>query len=315
MIKVSHLTKRYPGRTAVRDLTFSVARGEIVGFLGPNGAGKTTTMRILTGYLPATGGKVLIGGRDVASESLAVRRSIGYLPEHCALYGEMRVAEYLRYRGRLKGLTGKRLKSRQQDVIEQCGLGDSSKRIVGHLSKGYRQRVGLADALIHEPELLILDEPTIGLDPNQIQQIRQLIKSLASRHTVLLSTHILPEVEAVCERVLILHQGRIVASEEPMNLHELLSAGNRLIAEVRAPRENLIAQTTALPGVVNVSCSDQLPWLRVQVRAEPGVDLRTAMFDMVVKNQWTLRELRTQSRSLEEVFAEMTRKDQPGGVS
>lgn len=307
MIKVSHLTKRYPGHTAVRDLTFDVARGEIVGFLGPNGAGKTTTMRILAGYLSVTGGKVLIGGRDVSVESLLVRRSIGYLPEHCALYPEMRVSEYLRYRGKLKGLSGRRLKKRWQEVLEQCGLGDTSKRLIGHLSKGYRQRVGLADALIHEPELLILDEPTIGLDPNQILQIRALIKSLAARHTVLLSTHILPEVEAVCERVLILHRGRIVAADEPMNLNELLSTDNHLIAEIRAPREELMKQASALPGVESVSCSNELPWLHLTVRGEGSVDLRAAVFDMVVYHKWKLRELRSQSRSLEEVFSELTR--------
>ena len=312
MIKVSHLTKRYPGHTAVRDLTFDVARGEIVGFLGPNGAGKTTTMRILAGYLSVTGGKVLIGGRDVSVESLLVRRSIGYLPEHCALYPEMRVSEYLRYRGKLKGLSGRRLKKRWQEVLEQCGLGDTSKRLVGHLSKGYRQRVGLADALIHEPELLILDEPTIGLDPNQILQIRALIKSLAVRHTVLLSTHILPEVEAVCERVLILHRGRIVASDKLMNLNELLSTDNHLIAEIRAPRDELIKHVSALPGVESVSCSNELPWLHLAVHGQGSVDLRAAVFDMVVRHKWKLRELRSQSRSLEEVFSELTREGVEG---
>src|SRR5450755_3108889 len=208
MIEVSNLTKRYAGRTAVSDISFSVARGEIVGLLGPNGAGKSTTMRILSSFLPATSGTVRVAGFDVFHDSEDVRRRIGYMPENNPLYPEMRVREYLKFRARLKGLGWRRSRERMDTVMEQCGLTDVSRRVIGQLSKGYRQRVGLADALVHEPELIILDEPTIGLDPNQIRLVRQLIKGLGGTHTVLISTHILPEAEMTCHRVLIMFDGK-----------------------------------------------------------------------------------------------------------
>src|SRR5271156_5926913 len=214
MIEVSNLTKRYAGRTAVSDISFSVARGEIVGLLGPNGAGKSTTMRILSCFMPATSGAARVAGFDVFHQSDEVRRRIGFMPENNPLYPEMRVREYLKFRARLKGLGWRRSRERVDTVMEQCGLTDVQKRIIGQLSKGYRQRVGLADALVHEPELIILDEPTIGLDPNQIRSVRQLIKQLGRHHTVLISTHILPEVEMTCGRVLILHEGRILAADK-----------------------------------------------------------------------------------------------------
>src|SRR5437762_1895618 len=204
MIEVANLTKRYAGHTAVSGISFSVARGEIVGLLGPNGAGKSTTMRILSCFLPATSGTVRIGGLDVFTDSTEVRRRIGYMPENNPLHVDMRIREYLKFRARLKGLGWKRSRQRVDTVIEQCGLKDVSNRMVGQLSKGFRQRVGLADALVHEPELLILDEPTIGLDPQQIRSVRQLIKNLAPAHTVLISTHILPEAEMICNRIIIL---------------------------------------------------------------------------------------------------------------
>src|SRR5271170_161113 len=220
MIEVTNLTKRYAGHTAVNDISFHVARGEIVGLLGPNGAGKSTTMRILSCFLPATSGTVRVGGLDVFSDSEEVRRRIGYMPENNPLHFEMRVREYLKFRARLKGLGWRRSRERVDTVMEQCGLTDVQKRIIGQLSKGYRQRVGLADALVHEPELIILDEPTIGLDPNQIRSVRQLIKDLGRRHTVLLSSHILPEVEMTCNRVLIMRAGRILAADTPENLQK-----------------------------------------------------------------------------------------------
>src|SRR5471030_84371 len=212
MIEVSNLTKRYAGRTAVSDISFTVARGEIVGLLGPNGAGKSTTMRILSSFMPATSGTVRVAGYDVFHDSVEVRRRIGFMPENNPLYPEMRVREYLKFRARLKGLGWKKSRERVTTVMEQCDLTDVSKRIIGQLSKGYRQRVGLADALVHEPELIILDEPTIGLDPNQIRSVRQLIKDLGRSHTVLISTHILSEVEMTCSRVLIMKGGKIVAA-------------------------------------------------------------------------------------------------------
>src|SRR5258706_3157304 len=218
MIEVSDLTKRYAGHTAVSDLSFKVGRGEIVGLLGPNGAGKSTTMRILSGFLPATSGTARVAGFDVFHQADEVRRRIGYMPENNPLYPEMRVRQHLKFRARLKGLSRKRSRERVDVVTQQCGLADVSKEIVGHLSKGYRQRVGLADALVHEPELIILDEPTIGLDPNQIRSVRQLIKDLAHAHTVLISTHILPEAEMTCSRVLILHEGKVLAEGTPEHL-------------------------------------------------------------------------------------------------
>src|ERR1700757_2572832 len=214
-IEVANLTKRYAGHTAVSDISFTVKRGEIVGLLGPNGAGKSTTMRILSCYLPATSGTVRVAGLDVFRNSIEVRRRIGYMPENNPLHSDMRVREYLKFRARLKGLTNQASRDRVDVVMEQCGLTEVARRIIGQLSKGYRQRVGLADALVHEPELIILDEPTIGLDPNQMRSVRQLIKNLARNHTVLISTHILPEVEMTCSRVLILHQGKILAADTP----------------------------------------------------------------------------------------------------
>jgi ABC-2 type transport system ATP-binding protein len=309
IIDVKNLTKRYPGRTAVSDISFRVAPGEIVGFLGPNGAGKTTTMRILSGFLPATGGDVNIGGRDVSKQSLEIRRHIGYLPESCPLYPEMRVSEYLRYRARLKGLPRGRRKERIRTVLEMCGLLDVRLRVIGHLSKGYRQRVGLADALVHDPELLILDEPTIGLDPNQIREIRNLIRDLSGKHTILLSTHILPEVEAICERVLILDKGKIVASDTPENLAGIVSGSIRVVAEIKGLQSEIVNTVKALPGVNNVSARLEGAWVKLEVSGKLGTDLRQNIFQTVVENKWTLRELRTISTTLEDVFGALTSGD------
>src|SRR5580704_9830263 len=237
MIEVSNLTKRYAGRTAVDDISFTVAPGEIVGLLGPNGAGKSTTMRVLSGFMPATSGTVRVSGLDVFHDSDEVRKRIGYMPENNPLYPDMRVREYLKFRARLKGLGWRRSRERVNTVMEQCGLTGVSRRIIGQLSKGYRQRVGLADALVHEPDLIILDEPTIGLDPNQIRSVRELIKELGRRHTILLSSHILPEVEMTCNRVLIMREGRILASDTPENLQKALGQNGHLIAEIAAPLE------------------------------------------------------------------------------
>jgi len=253
MIEVSHLTKQYPGRVAVDDVSFTVNPGEIVGFLGPNGAGKSTTMRILSGYLPATGGTVRVAGHDVAAAPLEVRRHIGYLPESCPLYGEMRVDEYLRFRARLKGVPRGKLKTRLAAVKEQCAITDVGHRIIGQLSKGYRQRVGLAESLVHEPDLLILDEPTIGLDPHQIRLVRALITSLAERHTILLSTHILSEVEMTCRRVLIINKGRIVASDTPDRLRRRMEGEAVLAAELRGPRAEIESALRALPGIAEAT--------------------------------------------------------------
>src|SRR5256884_790125 len=218
MIKVENLTKRYAGVTAIDNISFEVGKGEIVGFLGPNGAGKSTTMRILSGFMPATTGRASVAGFDVFDQSLQARARLGYMPENVPLYTDMRVTEYLRYRAALKGVHHRRITERIGDVKELCGLKSVENKLIGALSKGFRQRVGLGDALVAEPDLLILDEPTIGLDPNQIRQVRELIKNLGEQHTILLSTHILPEVEMTCSRVIIIHKGRIEACDTPGNL-------------------------------------------------------------------------------------------------
>src|SRR6187397_2765524 len=233
MIKVENLTKRYAGVPAIDNISFEVDKGEVVGFLGPNGAGKSTTMKILTGYMPATSGRASVAGFDVFEQSLEARRRLGYLPENTPLYMDMRVGEYLRYRAKLKGVTGGRVRERVGDVLELCNLRDVERKLIGALSKGYRQRVGLADALVHDPDLLILDEPTIGLDPNQIRQVRELIKNLAHKRTVLISTHILPEVEIMCSRVIVIHQGEIRASHTAETLLKNHRAAGNLRLEAK----------------------------------------------------------------------------------
>src|SRR6187455_1916493 len=234
MIKVENLTKRYAGQTAIQDLNFEVSPGEIMGFLGPNGAGKTTTMRILAGFMPPTSGRASIAGFDVFGQSLQARAHLGYMPENVPLYSDMRVTEYLNYRAALKGVPHRRIAERVGDVKELCGLKDVERKLIGTLSKGYRQRVGLADALVHDPDLLILDEPTIGLDPNQIRSVRELIKNLANKRTVLISTHILPEVEIMCSRVIVIHKGTIRASDTAENLLKNHRSVGELRLEARA---------------------------------------------------------------------------------
>jgi ABC-2 type transport system ATP-binding protein len=290
MIEVANLTKRYAGHTAVSNISFSVRRGEIVGLLGPNGAGKSTTMRILSCYLPASSGTVRVAGLDVFQHSNEVRRRIGYMPENNPLHFDMRVREYLKFRARLKGLGLRHSRERVDLVMEQCGLTDVSRRIIGHLSKGYRQRVGLADALVHEPELIILDEPTIGLDPNQIRSVRQLIKSLANNHTVLISTHILPEAEMTCNRMLILYEGQILAADTPDNLQRLMSSNSQVLAEIAAPMADLQECWAALPEVehFDVSASEG-DYFRCALTPRNGLDLRPRIFALVREHGWSLR--------------------------
>lgn len=301
---------------AVDDVSFDVARGEIVGFLGPNGAGKTTTLRVLACYLPATCGTVTVSGYDVFSHSLEVRRRIGYMPENVPLYPEMRVDEYLRYRAELKDVPRARLKARVGEVRALCGLEGVGRKIIGHLSKGYRQRVGLADALVHDPELLILDEPTIGFDPNQIRQVRELIRQLASRHTVLLSTHILPEAEMICGRVMILHRGRIVAADTPQALKELQRGTVSVVVEWRGARAEVLADLRALPEVREVTAEDAAEWTRVHLACVAGSDPRAAVAAAVAARRGTLRELHMEHGRLEDVFAALTcvdRAAEPAG--
>jgi len=308
MIEVSNLTKRYAGRTAVDDISFTVERGEIVGLLGPNGAGKSTTMRVLSGFMPATSGTVRVAGLDVFHDSDAVRRHIGYMPENNPLYHEMRVREYLKYRARLKGLGWKQTRDRVSVVMEQCGLTDVSRRIIGQLSKGYKQRVGLADALVHEPDLIILDEPTIGLDPQQIRSVRALIKSLAGKHTVLISTHILPEVEMMCGRVLIMLDGKVLASDTPENLQRRMAGGSQIIAEIAAPEAALRAAWQTLTDVAHFDVSPMDgDFFRCAFTPQNGEDLRPVISSTAFANGWTLRELTRSRYSLEDIYVQVTR--------
>ncbi len=306
MIKVSGVTKKYPARLAVDNVSFEVDRGEIVGFLGPNGAGKTTTMRMLTGYLPMNSGSIEVAGFDVVNQAREVRRRIGYLPENCPLYPEMRVDEYLRFRAELKGVKATARKAKINEVKEQCGLTEVGRRIIGQLSKGYRQRVGLADSLVHDPDLLVLDEPTVGLDPFQIRQVRQLIKQLAQRHTILLSTHILQEVEAICERILIINEGRIVASDTEANLHRKLHACSIIAMEVMAERMAVLENIDGIGGmdVRNINELDD-GWLWVEVEAD-SPDMRVELFNLAVAEGWALRELTERQHSLEDTFVQIT---------
>ncbi len=308
MIEVRDLTKRYPGRTAVNGLTFSVGRGEVVGFLGPNGAGKSTTMRILSSFMPATSGTARVAGFDVFHEADEVRRRIGYMPENNPLHLDMRVREYLKFRARLKGLGWRRSRERVDTVLQQCGLIDVERRILGQLSKGYRQRVGLADALVHEPDLVILDEPTIGLDPNQIRAVRALIKEVGRSHTVLLSTHILSEVEMTCNRVLILNRGSIIAADTTENLERHLSLDGQVVAEIAAPLALVREAFRDLPGVARIDVSEaEGAYVRLALTPKEGEDLRALVFEQVRQNGWTLRELTRSRHSLEDIFVHLTR--------
>lgn len=307
MIEVEHLTKRYPGRTAVDDVSFSVGAGEVVGFLGPNGAGKSTTMKILTSYLPATSGRVTVAGHDVFADSIKARRAIGYMPENVPLYDDFRVKEYLSFRAKLKGLGGRDCRRRVGEVMDLCGLADVRKKMIGTLSKGYRQRVGLADALVHRPQLLILDEPTNGLDPNQIRQVRELIRRLGENHTILLSTHILTEVEATCGRVIIIDHGRIKASDTPEALQQRLRSAGAIEFEAQAGAEEVAAAVRALPQVRRVLCDDlEDGWRRFTVRVDPGADPRAEIAALIGTLGWPLREFVRRQASLEDVFVELT---------
>lgn len=314
MIEVSNLTKRFAGRTAVAELSFTVARGEIVGLLGPNGAGKSTTMRILSCFLPATSGTVRVAGFDVFRDSEEVRRRIGYMPENNPLHPEMRVREYLKFRARLKGLGFRQSRDRVDTVMQQFGLTEVQRRIIGQLSKGYRQRVGLADALVHEPELIILDEPTIGLDPQQIRTVRQLIKGLATKHTVLISTHILPEVEMMCHRVLIMLNGRIRAADTPDNLQKIMAGQSQVIAEIAAPLEELHACWAQMAEVANFDMSPAAgEYLRCALTPQDGVDLRPIIFALARERGWALRELTRSRHSLEDIYVQATKPEEEEG--
>ena len=309
MIKVENLTKTYGGFAAINQLNFEVEKGEIVGFLGPNGAGKSTTMKILTSYLPATSGTASIAGFDVFENSLESRKRIGYLPENTPLYTDMRVGEYLRYRANLKGVSGRKMRQSVGDVVEMCSLKDVERKIIGALSKGYRQRVGLADALVHDPELLILDEPTIGLDPNQIRQVRDLIKNLAGKRTVLISTHILPEVEIMCSRVIVIHKGKIRASDTPENLLKNHRATGSMRVEAKVGADNAADAISHLPGVKDLTTEMDGDYTIFQLRLESNADPSEEVYRLASERHWALRELTRRRPTLEDVFVELTHSD------
>jgi ABC-2 type transport system ATP-binding protein len=310
MIEVRELTKSFARHTAVRGIDFSVKKGEIVGFLGPNGAGKTTTMRMLTGYLPPTSGGASIAGFDVFRQSLEARRCIGYMPENVPLYDDMRVREFLKYRASLKGLSNRDARRRVNEVIETCGLDGVRRKMIKVLSKGYRQRVGLADALVHEPQLLILDEPTNGLDPNQIRQIRDLIKRLAENHTILLSTHILHEVEMTCGRVIIIDGGVIKAQDTPQNLVASMRAAGRIHAEISGDPGVIAPALQRLDHVKRVTHEPvNEEWTHYEILVDSGTDARERIHELVSQYGWPLRSLHRKDATLEDVFVELTRRD------
>jgi ABC-2 type transport system ATP-binding protein len=306
MIRVKNLTKRYGTLVAVDNISFHVEEGEIVGFLGPNGAGKSTTIRVLTCYHPATSGTASIAGFDVFTQSMEVRRKIGYLPESAPLYPEMRVREYLDFRAKLHGLSRPDRESAIKRVADRCWLGEFIDRPIGQLSKGMRQRVGLADALIHDPPVLILDEPTIGLDPTQIRETRKLINDLAQRHTILLSSHILHEIEQTCNRTIIIAGGKIVASGSPTELRERVSAESRLIAELKGPAEEVRKSVAALAGVKSVDLTSIDGWNHLAIEANARQDVREELFRLAVGRNWGLREMRREVASLEDFFVRIT---------
>lgn len=308
LTKTYAASKKMPAKQALKGVDLAVPRGSIFGLLGPNGAGKSTTLRILSSFLPATSGTARVAGYDVFREPDEVRRRIGYMPENNPLHLDMRVREYLKFRARLKGLGWRRSRERVDAVLQQCGLTEVAGRIIGQLSKGYRQRVGLADALVHEPDLIILDEPTIGLDPHQIRSVRALVKELGRNHTVVLSTHILNEVEMTCSRVLILHRGRILASDRTEDLTQRMSLDGRVVAEVEAPAAQLLEAFRDLPEVERVELEPlDGNYLRLSLVPRHGADLRPLVFAEVRDHGWPLRELTRSRHSLEDIFIHMTR--------
>jgi ABC-2 type transport system ATP-binding protein len=311
VIEVEHLTKVYNGRKAVDDISFKVEKGEILGFLGPNGAGKTTTMRILTCYMPSTAGTARVAGFDVFDESLEVRKRIGYLPENPPLYPEMTVESYLSFVAKIKGARAGQRKAQVDDVMGKCSIGAVRNRIIGKLSKGYKQRVGLAQSLLNNPDVLILDEPTIGLDPKQIFEVRSLIKSLAGEHTVVLSTHILPEVSMTCSRVVIINNGKVIAMDTPQGLTNQAKGGERIALLIEGPRETIVEKLQSIAGVARVQASggDNGQPVTLNVECDLGMDLRRTLASTIVSQGWGLLELRGVSLSLEDVFINLVTQE------
>ena len=316
MIEVQHLTKRYGRVTAVDDISFRVERGEILGFLGPNGAGKTTTMRILTGYMPATEGKAIVAGFDVFDQPIEAKRRTGYLPETPPLYPDMTVLEYLGFVAKIKRVPSGERRHRIQEVMKRTRIDDMANRLCAKLSKGYRQRVGLAQAIIHNPDVLILDEPTAGLDPKQIIETRELIKELAGNHTIILSTHILPEVSQTCQRVVIINKGKVVAIDTPDNLTARLRGSETMYVQVDAAGADAGATLGRVPGVTRVVEADRKDGMAgYEVDSEQGRDVRRELANAVVGGGWGLLEMRPLRMSLEDVFLSLTTDETPAPAS
>ena len=306
MIQATGLTHYYGPNPAIEDVNFGVNRGEILGFLGPNGAGKTTTMRILTGFMPPTRGKVTLDGYDVVEQSLEVRRRVGYLPETVPLYTDMTVTSYLKYMGTLRGMPSRNIKRRIEEVIDVCRLDDYRSSLIAKLSKGFRQRVGIAQAILHEPDVLVLDEPTIGIDPIQVVETRSLIKNLGNQQTVVLSSHILPEVSMICERVLIIHEGRIVAEDTPANLAERLQGTDLLEVEIGGPPEEVTPAIREIEGVASVRHRSHANREVYTVRLLQGAEVRDDISRAVIARGWSLRSMQSVGMTLEEIFLRLT---------
>lgn len=311
MIEVEHLTKSYGAARAVNDISFKVEKGEILGFLGPNGAGKTTTMRILTGYLPATGGTARIAGFDVFEQSMDVRKRIGYLPETPPLYPEMKINDYLTFVARIKGVADADIAKRVEESMRLTGLAERKDELIKRLSRGYKQRVGIAQAIVHNPDVVILDEPTVGLDPNQIIEVRKLIKGLAGDHTIILSTHILPEVEMTCDRVVIINKGKIAAIDTPNNLTTQMKGSERVQVQARGEAADLQTKLETIAGVNRVTTDPQegTDLVAATIESEPGIDVRGQVAATIVGGGFELLELRAVNLSLEDIFRQLTTQE------
>ena len=306
MIKVSNLSKKYVGKPAVDNISFNVESGEIVGFLGPNGAGKTTTIRMLTGYIPPTSGTALIGGYDIFLNSLIAKQKIGYMPENVPLYDDMRVREYLLFRAELKGLRGQDVRKHMNEALELCSIKDIKSQMISSLSKGFRQRVGLADALINKPPLLILDEPTNGLDPSQIRSFRELLKELAENHTILISTHILSEVELTCDRVLIINKGKMIGNNTPLELSEKIKSSTTISLELKSQDHDIRDTISNISGIKKVTLEkEEDDWKFYRIRVDYGNDLREEIMNLGNKRNWLIREIHYQRSNLEDAYIEM----------
>ena len=306
MIKVSNLSKKYVGKPAVDNISFNVESGEIVGFLGPNGAGKTTTIRMLTGYIPPTSGTALIGGHDIFQDSIIAKQKIGYMPENVPLYDDMRVKEYLFFRAELKGLRGQDVRKYMNEALELCSIKDIKGQMISSLSKGFRQRVGLADALINKPPLLILDEPTNGLDPSQIRSFRELIKELAENHTILISTHILSEVELTCDRVLIINKGKMIGNNTPLELSDKIKSSTTINLELKSQDHDIRETISNISGIKKVTLEkEEDGWRFIRIRVDYGNDLREEIMNLGNKRDWLIREIHYQRSNLEDAYIEM----------